>query len=482
MDALERVVTDLTDRVRAGRLPDVRLPARCGPGRPPDRPRLGRRRGLPQPARPPVRHHPRVPAGDPADAGARLGGGAHVRRELQGLGAAGRRAEVRHRRVRLVPRRRAVPGHRLPDRHPRPLGPGPVRHGHPGGPRIPAPARPEEVLEFTYGPGWRVPDPAFHFDHDPADVRRMDAVVPRRRASGYRFWEDFYKTSASAAVPPEESLFARWVAARLDRHGARARRRQRDRPRRGVLRRARSPGDRARLLSAEPAPHPDALRRARARGRQQAPQPRGACGPCCSSAPRSRATPATTGVYARGLLDALGPHRPGRLLAVRVHGPAHAAARRTWSSAPRVSRGEPTFFGAHRRTFLEPDQVVHEIESYGGHVVHRETGRDLAPLGDEDPHVCRTRREVDPMTRRRDRGVRRRLTAPGRRAGGGRRGEPPAQPAARRRRRRGDRPCWSPRPTPRTPGSGRHWTTWRGCSRTTAGLSAACSPRAAGGR
>ena len=35
-----------------------------------------------------------------------------------------------------------------------------------------APARPEEVLAFTYGPAWRVPDPAFHFDHDPVDVRR----------------------------------------------------------------------------------------------------------------------------------------------------------------------------------------------------------------------------------------------------------------------------------------------------------------------
>ena len=50
------------------------------------------------------------------------------------------------------------------------------------GREIAAPAQPEEVLAFTYGPEWRVPDPAFHFDHDPADVQRMEPVVPRAAA------------------------------------------------------------------------------------------------------------------------------------------------------------------------------------------------------------------------------------------------------------------------------------------------------------
>ena len=83
------------------------------------------------------------------------------------------------------------------------------------GREITAPARPEEVLAFTYGPNWRVPDPAFHFDHDPVDVRRMDAWfrAPRRRL---RFWHDFYKSPDAARVPKEPSPFAPWAQQRLD--------------------------------------------------------------------------------------------------------------------------------------------------------------------------------------------------------------------------------------------------------------------------
>jgi hypothetical protein len=54
-----------------------------------------------------------------------------------------------------------------------------------------------------------------------------------------------------------------------------------------------------------------------------------------------------------------------------------------------TSRHEPKFFGAHQRTFVDPDAAVREIEQHGGTVVHRETGRDRAPLGNENPHICR---------------------------------------------------------------------------------------------
>jgi hypothetical protein len=53
------------------------------------------------------------------------------------------------------------------------------------------------------------------------------------------------------------------------------------------------------------------------------------------------------------------------------------------------SRKESKFFGAHQRSYVDPDAVVAEIAAYGGTVVHRETGRDLAPLGQENPHICR---------------------------------------------------------------------------------------------
>lgn len=39
---------------------------------------------------------------------------------------------------------------------------------------LPAPAEPERLLEATYGPGWRVPDPAYHFTTPRTTVRRLD--------------------------------------------------------------------------------------------------------------------------------------------------------------------------------------------------------------------------------------------------------------------------------------------------------------------
>jgi hypothetical protein len=39
---------------------------------------------------------------------------------------------------------------------------------------LPAPARPEKLLEATYGPGWKVPDPAFHFETPHSTHRRLN--------------------------------------------------------------------------------------------------------------------------------------------------------------------------------------------------------------------------------------------------------------------------------------------------------------------
>jgi hypothetical protein len=93
-------------------------------------------------------------------------------------------------------------------------------------------------------------------------------------------------------------------------------------------------------------------------------------------------------VYARGLLDTLGPTGRDNLwrfasMVQRRGGETYLEFRTP------TSRREPKFFGPHTRTFVPPDTVVREIESRGGTVVHRETGRDLAPLGNENPHICR---------------------------------------------------------------------------------------------
>jgi hypothetical protein len=258
------------------------------------------------------------------------------------------------------------------------------------GRQIVAPARPEEVLAFTYGPGWRVPDPAFHFDHDPVDVRRMDAWFrsPRRRL---RFWGDFYKSPDADRVPTAPSLFAQSVQQRLRERGEETahlldvgagtgrdaayfaeqghrvealdftslglKRTRRDRRRRGVH-------VTTRWFNLED------LRSVLVTGARLAHEP------------------GTREVYARGLLDTLGP--TGRDNFWRFASMVQRRGGETFVEfrTPR-SRREKKYFGAHQRTYVAPETAAREIEAYGGRVLRRETGRGLAPLGTEDPHICR---------------------------------------------------------------------------------------------
>lgn len=258
------------------------------------------------------------------------------------------------------------------------------------GREITAPARPEEVLAFTYGPDWRVPDPAFHFDHDPNDVRRMDAWfrAPRRRL---RFWHDFYKSPDAARVPTEPSAFAQWVHSRLADEGE----------------------DRGVVLDVGAGTGRDAAYFA-AQGRRVVALDFTTLGLKRTKDLRESAAGVvhvrslnledlrsvlTVGarfahrdglrqVYARGLLDTLGDS--GRDNFWRFASMVQRRGGETFLEfrTPQ-SRQEPKFFGVHQRTYLDPDHAVREVEAYGGSVVHRETGRDLAPLGQENPHICR---------------------------------------------------------------------------------------------
>jgi hypothetical protein len=258
------------------------------------------------------------------------------------------------------------------------------------GREIVAPARPEEVLAFTYGPGWRVPDPAFHFDHDPVDVRRMSGWFrgPRRRL---RFWHDFYKGPDSAAVPTEPSLFAAWVEQWLQQHRTGATR---------VLDVGAGTGRDSTYFAAR-GHRVTALdfstlgmRRTRALRSEQGPRITTRwlnledLRSVLVTGARLAHQKGTREVYARGLLDTLGPSGRGNFwrfasMVQRRGGETFLEFR-----TPR-SRREPTFFGPHQRTYLDPDTAAREIGAAGGRVVHRQTGRGLAPLGHEDPHLCR---------------------------------------------------------------------------------------------
>ena len=55
------------------------------------------------------------------------------------------------------------------------------------GRRFVAPARPEELLEVTYGPSWRVPDPSFAYDPSRATRRRFNGWL-RNNRKHLRYW------------------------------------------------------------------------------------------------------------------------------------------------------------------------------------------------------------------------------------------------------------------------------------------------------
>lgn len=78
---------------------------------------------------------------------------------------------------------------------------------------LPAPADPDRLLTVSYGPGWRVPDPAFRHQPSAEVTDRFDAwfgsVMSQRRD-----WTSY--NGQVGARRPQPSSFARWVAGQLD--------------------------------------------------------------------------------------------------------------------------------------------------------------------------------------------------------------------------------------------------------------------------
>jgi SAM-dependent methyltransferase len=76
---------------------------------------------------------------------------------------------------------------------------------------LPAPARPEDLLAATYGPEWRVPDPAFVFEKPPSTYRLLNSWF---RGSGVnrREWDSMYSKAALRPPRSKPSSLARFVA------------------------------------------------------------------------------------------------------------------------------------------------------------------------------------------------------------------------------------------------------------------------------
>ncbi len=78
---------------------------------------------------------------------------------------------------------------------------------------LPAPARPEKLLEATYGPGWKVPDPAFHFETPRTTHRRLNGWFRGGRVLRNE-WDRRYSTLREKLPKVEPSPLAQHVADR----------------------------------------------------------------------------------------------------------------------------------------------------------------------------------------------------------------------------------------------------------------------------
>lgn len=79
------------------------------------------------------------------------------------------------------------------------------------GREFPAPAEPERLLEAMYGPSWRVPDPAFHFETPRSTQRRLNGWFRGTRVGLQARWARF---SWSGNKPGPPSAFVTWVHSR----------------------------------------------------------------------------------------------------------------------------------------------------------------------------------------------------------------------------------------------------------------------------
>lgn len=253
------------------------------------------------------------------------------------------------------------------------------------GREFPAPADPEALLEAMYGAGWRVPDPAFHFE-TPTEARRRFGGWFEGYRVNRRPWEDFHRRAAAPTASEEPSTFARWVTERapastsvvdigcghgqdalwfarnghqvlgLDYAGA-------------ALGRARSAGRSGDSTVTFRAFNLYDLRQVLATGTRLA-----------------RAGEPHV-LYARFLVEALkdeGRENLWRLakLALRGGGALYLEFRTGKDRATRESGGPP-------RNFTRPDTVADEIRSHGGRIEHRAEGRGLDAYEGTDPHLCR---------------------------------------------------------------------------------------------
>ncbi|MFT4009791.1 MAG: hypothetical protein QM655_07075 [Nocardioidaceae bacterium] len=252
-------------------------------------------------------------------------------------------------------------------------------HGHP----MPAPKEYERLLEATYGPGWRVPDPSFQYDTPRWLVRRLEGwfggLHPYRKQ-----WDSFYASRAGRRLPTQPTPFARWVHRH---HGS-------DRPLvdlgTGTARDARWFAKQGRdVLGVDYSLSvlgrdlrlPDGVQVKRA------PVNLADLRDVLVLGHRLSHHPEPVDLYARFLLHNLDPQSRQNLLRLARMSLRRGGLLFLEFRTPADRQLPKTF--ARRREFVDPDRYIANIERHGGRVIERHEGQGLAKFRNEDPYVCR---------------------------------------------------------------------------------------------
>ncbi len=251
-------------------------------------------------------------------------------------------------------------------------------HGRP----FPAPAAYDELLALTYGPGWRTPDPSFKYETPRWLARRLNGWFGGLRTNR-KYWDAFYNR-AGRSIKMEPSAFARWVGAEFPS----------DRPLvdlgAGNLRDARwfARNGRSEVLAVDYSGAALRLRRKPWKRVAREIINLNDLRQLMSLGVRLSRSERGVDLYGRFLLHSLDAEGRANVLrlasmSLRRGGYLFLEFRTT------KDRSRRHYFSTQKREFLQPDEVVRQIEDAGGRIVHREAGLGLATYQDEDPHVCR---------------------------------------------------------------------------------------------
>jgi SAM-dependent methyltransferase len=254
------------------------------------------------------------------------------------------------------------------------------------GRQIAAPADPEALLEITYGPHWRIPDPSFKFETPHRVRRRLDGWT-RGNNTARGHWWPFYFGRSSSTVSEQPSPFAQWVHLResgdvsiVDIGSGTGRdslwfaRQGHDVLGLDYIPAATDRAGKAAVAEGLPA-------RFKTLNLYDLRQVLGMGGDLAH-----RSEPSV--LYGRFLIHALedvGRHNLWRIASMCLR----RGGRFYLEFRTGLDAGVEKEFGEHFRKYLDPEVVVAEIEARGGQIEYREASYGLAVYKNEDPHVCR---------------------------------------------------------------------------------------------